>query len=112
MEQKLEIPADVNTVTLELKKEKNSTFTLRSLLPQIKDIVELVMDDVFDKGSMRAVDRYKLRAMSGVDLQEKLERSRLVNGELILGLVPDILTDEESNAIRLIVKPYVPGKEA
>ena len=43
MEQTIEIPADARTVTLELK--KRDTFTLRSLLPQVKGEVELVVRD-------------------------------------------------------------------
>ena len=82
----IEIPADAKTVTLELKKQ--CTFTLRSLLPQIKGGVELVVEDVFDRG--RDCDMYRLRAGSGDSLLHKLARSRVVEGESLLDLMPRV----------------------
>jgi hypothetical protein len=86
MEQTIEIPADVKTVTLELKKQCG--FTLRSLLPQIEDEVELVVEDVFDNG--RDCDLYRLKANSGNSLLCKLERSRVVEGRALLDLTPSV----------------------
>ena len=108
MEKVIEIPADARTVTLELK--KSSAFTLRAVLPQIKGRVELVIEDVFQTSSMSAVDRYRVRDVRGRDLVEKLERSRVVNGEYILGLVPTIEADE-TGTVRVIVRIPVPGEE-
>lgn len=82
----IEIPADAKTVTLELK--KHSSFTLRALLPQIQDEVELVVEDVFDKG--RDCDLYRLKANSGDSLLRKLSRSRVVEGEALLDLTPSV----------------------
>lgn len=84
MEQVIEIPADTKTVTLELK--KHCSFTLRSLLPQIKGDVELVVDDEFDGG--RDCDLYRLKADSGDSMLRKLARSRVVDGESLLDLTP------------------------
>lgn len=121
MEKVIEIPADAKTVTLELK--KNNTFTLRTLLPQIRDSVELVVEDAFE--STETVDRYRLRASDGDELLRKLERSRIVEGDFILGLVPVIhmvdptpsLLDGTfgmnlgSGVIQLTVSPPVPDEE-
>ena len=82
----IEIPADAKTVTLELKKQCG--FTLRSLLPQIKGEVELVVEDEFDEG--RDCDWYRMRANSGNSLLHKLERSRIVEGEALLELTPTV----------------------
>lgn len=86
MEQTIEIPADVKTVTLELKKQCG--FTLRSLLPQVKGEVELVVEDEFDGGA--DCDWYRLRANSGDSLLHKLMRSRIVEGEALLELTPTV----------------------
>lgn len=123
MEKVIEIPADAKTVTLELK--KNGTFTLRTLLPQIRDAVELVVEDAFETKSMKTVDRYRLRANDGDELLRKLERSRIVEGDLILGLAPVIQRVDPtaplfngtfgmnlgSGAIQLTVRPPVPDEE-
>lgn len=123
MEKVIEIPADAKTVTLELK--KNNTFTLRTLLPQIRDAVELVVEDAFETKSMKAVDRYRLRANDGDELLRKLERSRVVEGDFILGLVPVIHREDPTfslfagtfgvntgtGTIQLIVRPPVPDEE-
>lgn len=84
MEQTVEIPADAKTVTLELK--KRDMFTLRSLLPQVKEEVELVVNDAFEHDT----DQYRLRAASGNSLLHKLERSRVVEGASLLCLTPKV----------------------
>lgn len=84
----IEIPADAKTVTLELK--KHCTFTLRSLLPQIKDEVELVVRDEFGTNTKPDADLYSLRAGGGNTLLRKLARSRVVEGESILDLTPSV----------------------
>lgn len=115
MEQTIEIPEDAKTITLELKKQ--CTLTLRSLLPQIGTEVELVVEDVFDLGDF---DMYRLRANSGDSLLHKLARSRVVDGESILGLTPRVrfVAPQTSlvngtflagaGCIQLVVKPPVP----
>lgn len=108
MEKVIEIPADAKTVTLELK--KSSTFTLRTILPRIVNKVELVVKDVHETNSMRSVDLYRIRATSGKDLTEKLERSRVMDGEVILGLAPIIEAGAE-NIVRLLVEIPVPDEE-
>lgn len=108
MEKVIEIPADARTVTLELK--KSSEFTLRAVLPQVKGRVELVIEDAFDTSSMRAVDRYRVRDSGGKSMMEKLERSRVVDGEFILGLVPTIESDE-TGTVRVVVRIPVPDGE-
>ena len=84
----IEIPADAKTVTLELK--ERCSFTLRSLLPYIKDEVELVVIDEFGVGVNTDADLYKLRAGDGNTLLRKLARSRIVDGESLLDLTPNV----------------------
>lgn len=79
----VKVPADANTVTLEIK--RGSSFTLRSLLPNIHDDVELVVVDFFCELD---TDQYRLKADSGDALLHKLMRSRVVDGESILDLTP------------------------
>ena len=119
MEQTIEIPADAKTVTLELK--KRDTFTLRSLLPQVKGEVELVVNDLFKCDT----DQYRLCANNGRSMLNKLERSRVVDGESILGLTPEVrfvnptptlvdgtlVTLSGTGHILLIVEPPAPGEE-
>ena len=90
MEHVIEIPADVKTVKLEL--ERNCAFTLRSLLPQVKDGVELVVEDVFAEDVCTGLgpDLYRLRAADGDSLLRKLTRSRVVEGESLLDLTPAV----------------------
>lgn len=85
MTRTIEIPADAKTVTLEL--EKRGAFTLRSLLPQVRDEVELVVADEFGTTD---TDLYRLRAGGGAALLRELARSRVVDGERILGLTPSV----------------------
>ena len=120
MEQTIEIPADAKTVTLELK--KHCSFTLRSLLPHVKDEVELVVIDEFGTGVNTDADLYRLKANSGDALMRKLARSRIVEGESLLDLTPNVkLVSPEptmlngtfatltgTGYIQLIVKPPVP----
>ena len=119
----IEIPADVKTVTLELK--KHCTFTLRSLLPNIKDEVELVVIDEFGVGVNTGADLYRLKANTGEALMRKLARSRVVEGEAQLDLTPNVkLVSPEptllngtfatltgTGFIQLLVKPPAPGEE-
>lgn len=123
MEKVIEIPADAKTFTLELKKK--NTFTLRTLLPQIGDAVELVVEDAFEIKAMKVVDRYRLRANDGDELLCKLERSRIVKGDFILGLAPVIQRVDPTvslfngtfginlgtGVIQLTVRPPVPDEE-
>lgn len=88
MEQVIEIPADTKMVTLELK--KHCSFTLRSLLPQIKGDVELVIEDEFGTGMNSDADLYRLKANSGDSLLRRLARSRVVDGESLLDLTPSV----------------------
>lgn len=115
----IEIPADAKIVTLAL--EKRSSFTLRSLLPYIKDEVELVVIDEFGSGVNTDADLYKLRASRGDSLLHKLARSRVVDGESLLNLTPNVklvspeptlingtfATHAGTGFIRLLVKPPV-----
>jgi len=124
MEHTIEIPADARTVTLELK--KRDTFTLRSLLPQIKEEVELVVNDEFEHDEFgHDTDQYRLRAASGNSLLHKLERSRVVEGASLLCLtpnvmfvnpVPTLLNGTLANLsgtgyIQLVVEPPAPDEE-
>ena len=119
MEHTIEIPADVRTVTLELK--KRDMFTLRSLLPQIKEEVELVVNDEFEHDT----DQYRLRAANGTSLLHKLERSRVVEGASLLCLTPDVMFVNPiptllngtlcnlsgTGYIQLVVEPPAPDEE-
>lgn len=124
MEKVIEIPADTKTVTLEL--EKNNTFTLRSMLPQIKGDVELVVVDEFKNAKHdNAEDLYRLKAKSGPYMLEKLLRSRIVEGEFLLDQVPSIQREDPTfslfagtfgvntgtGCIQLWVRPPVPDEE-
>lgn len=114
----IEIPADAKTVTLEMR----CGFTLRSLLPHVKDEVELVVIDEFGIGINTDADLYKLKANSGDALMRKLARSRVVEGESLLDLTPNVkLVSPEptmlngtfatltgTGYIQLLVKPPVP----
>ena len=116
----IEIPADAKIVTLEL--EKHCSFTLRSLLPHVKDEVELVVIDEFGIGVNTDADLYRLKANSGDALMRKLARSRIVEGESLLDLTPNVkLVSPEptllngtfatltgTGYIQLIVRPPVP----
>lgn len=84
----IEIPADTKTVTLELK--KNSTFTLRTLLPNIEDEVELIIEDEFseNRSTREDHDLYRIRGSNGTMLMHTLARSRILPGEAYLDLTP------------------------
>ena len=123
MEHTIEIPADARTVTLELK--KRDTFTLRSLLPQVKGEVELVVRDRFGTSANPDVDHYRLWANNGRSMLCKLERSRVVDGASMLGLTPDgmftiptptLINGSLANLsgtghIQLVVEPPAPDEE-
>ena len=95
MSQKDEIQSDSKTVTL------------RSLLPRIRDFVELAIKDRFDGPDY--CDTYMLNAGSGDNLLEKLRRSSVLDGETILGLSPDVSVAGE--CVRLTVTLHKPEKE-
>lgn len=82
-EVEIEIPADAKTVTLEL--ERHGTFTLRSLLPQAKCEVELVLEDVQGKCSC---DRLRMKANCGQELLLMIQRSHVLDAARILDSVP------------------------
>ena len=119
MEHTIEIPADAKTVTPEPK--KRDTFTLRSLLPQVTKEVELVVNDLFKCDT----DQYRLWANNGRSMLCKLERSRVMDGESILGLTPEVrfvdptptlINGSLANLsgtghIQLVVEPPAPGEE-
>ena len=123
MEHTIEIPADARTVTLELKKQ--DTFTLRSLLPQVKGEVELVVKDRFGTNANPDADQYRLWANNGRSMLCKLERSRVTDGESILGLTPEVRFVDSTPTlingslanlsgtghIQLVVEPPAPGEE-
>ena len=81
-EVEIEIPADAKTVTLEL--ERHSTFTLRSLLPQAKCEVELVLEDVQGKCSC---DRLRMKANCGQELLLILTLEE--NGSFVVTYTPE-----------------------
>jgi hypothetical protein len=123
MKHTIKIPADAETVTLELKKQ--CMITLRALLPQVKNEVELVIVDEFGCRPMSDADLYRLKANDGVSLLHKLTRSRVVEGEALLDLTPGVTfvepqmtllngtlsTRTGTGYIQLTVKPPVPGEE-
>lgn len=114
MEQTIEIPADAEKVTLMLK--DRCAFTLRSLLPNVKGSVELVIADEFGRGYKSDADLYKLKAGNGDSLLRKLERSRIVEGRALLELTPCVMredpqTDSGTGCIQLWVTPPVPDEE-
>lgn len=122
----IEVPPDARMVTLALKDREECALTLRSILPQIKGDVELVVVDEFkDAKHEDAEDHYRLKAKSGPRLLEKLLRSRIVEGEFLLDQVPSIQREDPSfslfagtfgvntgtGAIQLWVYPPVPDEE-
>lgn len=123
MEQTIEIPAGTKTVTLELK--ERCAFTLRSLLPQINNEVELVVIDEFGRGFKSDADLYRLKADNGKSLLHKLTRSRIVEGESLLDLTPSlkvadpipqlwngsIVIASGTGVLQLFVCPPCPNKE-
>ena len=123
MDNTIEIPADAKTVTLKLNGSR--ALTLRALLPQVKAEVELVVIDEFGVGVNTDADLYRLRASCGDSLLRKLRRSRVVEGESLLDLTPDVkfvdptpttLNGTVANlsctgGIQLLVKPPIPDNE-
>jgi hypothetical protein len=123
MEKTIEIPADAETVTLKL--EKPCGFTLRSLLPQINNEVELVVIDDFGRGLKSDVDLYRLKTDNGKSLLHKLTRSRIVEGESLLDLTPSlkvtnpipqlwngsIVIASGTGVLQLFVRPPCPNEE-
>ena len=93
----IEIPADPRTVTLELK-DRTPQLTLRSLLPTIRGSVELVIEDSF---SVEQCDHTTIKVGDGVELMKMLERSRVLDGGMILDLQPSVIQsgryDEPAN---------------
>lgn len=86
----IEVPADARTVTLALGKGGGAP-TLLGLLPYIMDQVELRIVDQFDKSDYDVV---YISGRNGNDLASKLRRSRVVDGERLLRLVPNIKVKE------------------
>lgn len=95
----IEIPADTKTVTLELK--EHCSFTLRSLLPNIRSEVELVIEDVFDEDrfTVKDHDLYRLRGSNGSMLMRTLARSRILPGEAYLDLTPRLKLREPQTSL-------------
>lgn len=95
-EKYIEVPPDVNTVTLALCKEKGNEggqLTLRALLPHVVGQVELVVEDAYNVdsfGHSEDRDLYRLAADSGTHLLEKIERSRVIDGDEMLELTPTV----------------------
>lgn len=83
----IEIPADTRMVKLALK-DRTPQLTLRSLLPTIRGDVELVIEDSF---GAEACDRTTIKAGDGDKLMEMLQRSRVLEGEMILDLRPSVV---------------------
>lgn len=83
----IEIPADAKMVTLALK-DRTPQLTLRSLLPTIRGDVELVIEDSF---SAESCDRTTVKAGDGDKLMMMLERSRVLEGGMILDLRPSVI---------------------
>ena len=83
------VPKDTEMVTLLIEKESGKSCTLREILPLVKGRVELVICDTFDKYE-KDVDMFKLLCESGRDMLNSLCRSRIVDGDSILGLTPSI----------------------
>lgn len=121
MNEMITVPADADKVTLTIQRE--GAMTLRSLLPQVKGDVELVVEDAFEGG--KDCDLYRLRASYGGSLLHKLKRSRIVEGEALLDLVPSVqrldpqtslingsfATLTGTGCIQLWVRPPVPDEE-
>lgn len=80
----IEIPADANTVTLALNRGDGRS-TLRNMLPTIHSKVELVVEDSFGPTDC---DSVHMSAHCGDELAKKLKRSRVLEGGVILDLVP------------------------
>lgn len=83
----IEIPANTRMVQLALK-DRTPQLTLRSLLPTIRGDVELVIEDSFGVG---ACDRTTVKAGDGGNLIKMLERSRVLEGGMILDLRPSVI---------------------
>ena len=93
----IEMPKEAEAIQHEILRE--CTFTMRALLPRIHDEVELVIEDAFEVDRFdRAcdADRYRLRAITGNDMFNKLSRSRVVDGEAILALMPRVTISNPS----------------
>ena len=89
----LDIPADTESVTLNLK-QADGRPTLRNMLPTICSSVELVVCDVCDEFGRQDWDKIRLAAGDGKDLVKKLTRSRVLEGDTLLELVPTVRVRE------------------
>ena len=89
--------------------------TLRTILPQVRCEVELVIRDDFTLpgAPCRDFGSYVVRSSHGDGLLHELERSRVVEGERILDLRPEIniCGDEGERLIQFIVEPPAPDEE-
>lgn len=123
----IEIPADAKMVKLALK-DRAPQLTLRSLLPYIDGAVELVVEDAFMIGEFNVSkdsDLYRLKCGCGASLLHALERSRVVDGETLLDLIPKLkrvdpqtslingsfATLTGTGCIQLWVRPPIPDEE-
>lgn len=91
MNELITIPADADKVTLAI--QRDGQMTLRSLLPQIEGDVELVVEDAFQIDNFNVSkdhDLYRLKCGYGGSLLNALKRSRVVDGEALLDLVPRV----------------------
>lgn len=88
--------------------------TLRTILPQVRCEVELVIQDDFTPPAAicRDFDSYVVQSSHGDGLLHKLKRSRVVEGERILDLCPEIKIcgDEDERRIRFIVELPAPDE--
>lgn len=122
----IEIPADARMVKLALKERTSNVPTLRTVLPLIKGDVELVVAQEFEDKGEKYTDAYRLKAPSGEVLVEKLLRSRVVEGEHLLDLIPTIKREDPTTVnlyagtfgvrtgtgcIQLWVNPPAPDEE-
>jgi hypothetical protein len=82
-----EIPVETRTVTPELK-GRTPQLTLRSLLPAIRGEVKLVIEDSLGVGTC---DCTTVKAGDGYNLMKMLERSRVLEGGMILDLQPSVI---------------------
>lgn len=83
----IEILADARMVKLALK-DRTPSLTLRSLLPTIRGDVELVITDSL---GAEGCDRTMVKAGDGNALMKMLERSRVLEGNMILDLRPSVV---------------------
>ena len=90
----LKIPAGTDSVTLNLSREGGKP-TLRNMLPSIYAPVELFVNDgFFDESGRETRFHVRLAAAEGESLLKRLERSCVLEGEILLELVPTVRVRE------------------